>query len=78
MLHDGVMRRSVARDGSFDVDCVADAVEMMTETSAGVAWKAILPIVVFDVIYSVNSLVTVEYDLTRRTRSQSDLKENVP
>lgn len=42
MLHDGVMRRSVARDGSFDVGCCADAVEMMTETSAGVAWKVIL------------------------------------
>lgn len=41
MLHDGVMRRSVAREGSFDVDCVADAVEMMTDTSAGVAWKDI-------------------------------------
>lgn len=40
MLHDGVMRRSVASDGSF-VDCVADAVEMMTDTSAGVAWKDI-------------------------------------
>lgn len=40
MLHDGVMRRSVASDGSF-VDCVANAVEMMTDTSAGVAWKDI-------------------------------------
>jgi hypothetical protein len=28
------------------VDCVADAVEMMTDTSAGVAWKDILPIIV--------------------------------
>lgn len=46
MLHDGVMRRSVARNGSFDVDCVGDAVEMMTDTSAGVAWKDILPIIV--------------------------------
>lgn len=42
MLHDGVMRRSVASDGSFDADCVADAVEMMTDTSAGVASKDIL------------------------------------
>lgn len=46
MLHDGVIRRSVAKDGSFDLDLVADAVEMMTETSAGVAWKDILPIIV--------------------------------
>jgi hypothetical protein len=42
MLHDGVMRRSVASDGSFDVDCDAEAVEMMTDTSAGVASKDIL------------------------------------
>lgn len=41
MLHDGVMRRSVASAGSFDVDCVADAVDMMTDTSAGGAWKDI-------------------------------------
>lgn len=41
MLHDGVMRRSVASDGS-EVDGADEAVEMMTETSAGVGWNDML------------------------------------
>lgn len=41
MLHDGVMRRSVARDGvSFSVDD-EDAVEIMTGMSVGDGWNAI-------------------------------------
>lgn len=43
MVHDGVMRRSVARAGSFEVEC-EEAVEMMTETSAGVGWNDILSV----------------------------------
>lgn len=41
MLHDGVMRRSVASEGvSVEVGC--EAVEIMTEMSEGVGWKDIL------------------------------------
>lgn len=56
MLHDGVIRRSVASDGSFDEDCVADAVEMMTDTSAGVAWKDIFSFLCYHVRYVDQSI----------------------
>jgi hypothetical protein len=43
MDHDGVMRRSVAREGPlFAAFALKEAVEMMTETSVGVGWKAMV------------------------------------